>query len=52
MNETKKVPMSARERSAQASKRAKKHPWHSWSPNGFKEAESLAKRTWTFGSQK
>lgn len=52
MTDTKKPPLSARERSALASKRAKKHPWHVWHANGFQEADSLARRPWKLGGQK
>ena len=48
----KKPPLSARERSAAQSKRAKKHPWHNWTPGGFKEAEDMTKRPWKMGGQK
>ena len=48
----KKPLMSARERSALATKRAKKHPWRVWSQNGFQEAEDMSKRPWKFGRQK
>lgn len=49
---TKKSPMSASERSAMATKRAKKHPWHVWHANGFTEAPDPKKRLWKFGRQK
>jgi hypothetical protein len=52
MSESKKAPMSARERSALATKRAKKHPWHVWHENGFQEAVDPMKRFWKFGTQK
>lgn len=52
MTEIKKPPMSAKERSAIATKRAKKHPWHVWSEAGFTEAQDLKKRLWKFGGQK
>lgn len=49
---TKKAPMSASERSAMATKRAKKHPWHVWHDNGFTEPVDQKKRLWKFGRQK
>jgi hypothetical protein len=48
----KKAPQSARERSAAASKRAKKHPWHKWTEGEFQKRENLNARDWTFGGQK
>lgn len=52
MQTPKKQPLSTRERSAMASKRAKKHPWHVWHANGFQEAENLSRRPWKLGGQK
>ena len=48
----KKPPMSARERSVLATKRAKKHPWHVWHENGFTVAPDPKVRYWKFGRQK
>lgn len=47
-----KAPMSARQRSAAASKRAKKHPWHKWSEGEFQKRVNPNVRDWTFGAQK
>lgn len=55
MTDTKKPPLSSRERSALASKRAKKHPWHVWHvwhSNGFQEEPNPNRRNWKFGGQK
>jgi hypothetical protein len=48
----KKPPPSTRERSAIATKRAKKSPWGKWTPGGFQEREDMSKRSWKFGGQK
>lgn len=48
----KKQPMSARERSAAASKRAKLSSWGKWRDGEFAKRTDPHVREWDFGGQK